>query len=263
MRMIKFEYNNLVKTIALTDFRLKYQGSILGYLWSLVKPLLLFAIYYFVFTKVFKFGNAIPYYPIYLLLGIVVWSYFAETTVSCLLSIVSKGELIRKVYFPRIILIISASLTSFLTFSLNFLVVACFALASRVPVGPRIILAPLVLFELFVFIVGIGLFLASIYVKFRDISHIWEVVMQALFYATPILYSPLMLPGITKQLAMISPLAQILQDLRYLLITTETATAWKILPFPLYFIPYVLPVVIFVIGYMIFEKMAARFAEDV
>jgi ABC-2 type transport system permease protein len=263
MKMTKFKYNNLVKTIALTDFRLKYQGSILGYLWSLVKPLMLFSIYYFVFTRVFRLGGAIPYYPVYLLLGIVVWSYFQETTVSCLLSIVSKGELIRKVYFPRIILIVSASLTSFLTFALNFLIVSLFAIVTKVPFSARLLLSPLVLFELFVFIVGIGLFLASIYVKFRDVSHIWEIIMQALFYATPILYSPQMLPGITKQIAMLNPLAQILQDLRFLLITTETATAWKILPFPFSIIPYVLPFVIFIIGYSLFEKMAARFAEDV
>jgi ABC-2 type transport system permease protein len=261
--MSNAKYKNLVQTIALTDFKLKYQGSVLGYLWSLVKPLLLFSIYYFVFTRVFKLGGSIPYYPVYLLLGIVVWSYFQETTLSCLLSIVSKGDLIRKVYFPRIILIVATSITSFLTLSANLLIVVFFMLVNSVPFGPRILLSPFVFIELFIFVIGMGLFLGSIYVRFRDISHIWEVIMQALFYATPILYSPAMLPGITKQIAMLSPLAQIHQDLRYLIITPDTVTAWKVLPFPYVVIPYIIPFVVLTVGYSVFEKMAARFAEEV
>lgn len=261
--MEKFKYNNLVKTIAITDYKLKYQGSFLGYLWSLMKPLLLFSILYFVFTRVFKLGGAIPFYPVYLLLGIVVWSYFSETTVTCLLSIVSKGDLIRKVYFPRIILIVSASITSFLTLFSNLFIVLLFGIFNSVPLSSRVLWAPLVFIELFIFVMGMGLFLGSIYVKFRDISHIWEVIMQALFYATPILYSPAMLPGVFKKIAMLSPLAQILQDLRYLLITPDTVTSWKVLPAPYYFIPYIIPILVFVFGYWVFEKMAAKFAEEV
>jgi len=259
-----FKYFNLIKTISLTDFKLKYQGSVLGYLWSLVKPLMLFLVMYFVFTKVFKIGGDIPYYPVYLLLGIVVWTFFLETTISCLLSIVSKGDLIRKVYFPRAVLIISNSMTAFLTFLANLAIVVVFMVFNHVPFTWNILFVPFVMIELYVFVLGVGLILSSLYVKFRDISHIWEVTMQALFYATPILYSPLALPVTYRKILMLSPIAQILQDFRYLTITTKTITVASTFESPfLIAIPYIIPFVVFAVGYILFEKMAAKFAEDV
>jgi ABC-2 type transport system permease protein len=223
----------------------------------------LFTVLLFVFTRVFKLGGNIPFYPVYLLLGIVIWTFFAEITVSCLLSIVGKGPLIRKIYFPRIILIISNSFTSLLTFLSNLVVVFVFMVGFKVVPTWHVVFIPLVIIELYLFVVGIGLILSSLYVKFRDISHIWEVVLQALFYATPILYSPAIVPDAYKPLMMLSPIAQIIQDFRYLLITDKAVTAWQVLQFPYYFIPYVLPFIIFIIGYIIFEKMAAKFAEEV
>ncbi len=259
-----FKYFNLIKTISLTDFKLKYQGSVLGYLWSLVKPLMLFTVMYFVFTRVFKLGNGIPYYPVYLLLGIVVWTFFLETSISCLLSIVGKGDLIRKVYFPRAVLIISNSMTAFLTFLANLVIVFVFMVANRVPLTWNVLLVPLVMIELYIFVLGVGLILSSLYVKFRDISHIWEVAMQALFYATPILYSPMALPESYRRILMLNPIAQILQDFRYLIISTKTVTVSSIYQSSwLAIIPYLLPIIIFVSGYFLFEKMAAKFAEDV
>jgi ABC-type polysaccharide/polyol phosphate export permease len=142
------EYKNLIKTISITDFKLKYEGSILGYLWSLVKPLFLFTVLYFVFTQVFKLGNAIPHYPVYLLLGIVIWTYFLETTISCLLSIVGKRDLIRKVYFPRVVLIISNSLTSLLTFLANLVIVLVFMAFNRIVPTWHVMFIPLLLFEI-------------------------------------------------------------------------------------------------------------------
>lgn len=255
-------YRNLTRTIAVTDFKLKYQGSILGYLWSLVKPLLLFTVLYFVFTKVFKIGGTIPYYPVYLLLGIILWTFFSETSVACLFSIVSKYDLIRKVYFPRIVLIFSNSLTSLFTFLSNLMVVFVFMVFNHVPFTLNIVYIPLLLFELFIFVMGIGLFLGAFYVKFRDISHIWEVILFAGFYATPILYSPAMIPGIYKKILLLSPMAQIIQDFRYVLITNQAVTSESVLGWPYFIIPYVLPFVIFFFGYFVFEKMASKFAEE-
>lgn len=257
------KYRNLIKMIALTDFKLKYEGSFLGYLWSLVKPLMLFTVMYFVFTRVFKLGSTIPYYPVYLLTGIVVWTFFTETTVTALYSIVSKGQLIRKVYFPRIILIFSNSLTSFLTFASNLVIVFAFMVFNSVPVSSRILVLPLLFIELYIFALGVGLFLGALYVKFRDIAHIWEVILQALFYATPILYSPDRLPGVFQKIAMLNPMAQIIQDFRWSLISSETMTAWDVLYVRYTWIPYVLVIVVFIFGYFVFEKMAATFAEEV
>lgn len=257
-------YKNLIRTVAVTDFKVKYQGSFLGYMWSLVKPLLLFLVLYTVFTKVFKIGGSIPHYPVYLLLGIVVWNFFLETSVACLFSVVSKGDLIRKVYFPRVILVISSSLTVFLTFIANFFIVFLFmAFQKIVPSLSALFILPFLLIELYVLVLGVGLFLGALYVKFRDLGHIWEIILQALFYATPILYPVSLVPRSMAKIIMLSPVAQIIQDARFILITSQADTAFKVLGWPMVAVPYILPPIIFVISYNIFEKMAAKFAEEV
>lgn len=256
-------YINLIKELALTDFKLKYQGSILGYLWSLVKPLMLFLVLYFVFTHIFRVGNKIPHYPVYLLLGIVVWGFFTEVTAGALDSIVSKGDLIRKVYFPRIVLVISRSITSLITFLLNFVIVFIFMgfIGSEVTIKSVVVI--LLLVELFVLVTGIGLILGSLFVRFRDLAHIWEIFLQAMFYATPILYPLTLVPSPFNKILMLSPIAQIIQDFRYFLITKETVTAWLIMRPEFYIIPYILPFIILAIGYVLFNKSAAKFAEEV
>jgi len=256
-------YFNMVRAIALSDLKLKYQGSLLGFLWSLVKPLLLFTIIYTVFTRFFKIGGDIPNYPVYLLLGIVMWTFFAEVTSVCMGSIVSKGSLIRKVYFPRILLVVSNSLTSLITFGLNLVVVFGFIFFWGIDLDSRALLFLLLVVELYVFILGLSFILSAFYVKFRDIAHIWEVGLQALFYATPILYPFTFVPAPYTKLIALSPIAQIIQDARYLLITRETTRVTDVLVFPYFFIPYVLPFIILVFGYILFNRMSSSFAEEV
>jgi len=259
----KFRYVELVKELSLTDFKLKYQGSFLGYLWSLAKPLMLFAILYIVFTKFLRIGGNIPHYALYLLTGVVFWMFFAETTATSVTSIVAKGDLIRKIYFPRIVLVVSGAATSMLTFLLNFLAVMFFVLVNGVPVGFRALLLPIILIEFLILVVGVGFFLSSLFVKYRDITHIWEIVLQGAFYGTPILYPLTMVPAPYNKLLLLSPVAQIIQDARYLLISTDSATAFKLLPLKFVWIPYTLPIIIFLLGYQIFNRSAAKFAEEV
>jgi ABC-2 type transport system permease protein len=261
--MAKNNYNNLVREIALTDLKLKYQGSVLGYFWSLLKPLLLFAVMFLVFTKFFKLGTSIPYYPVYLLLGIVIWTFFAEVTSICMGSIVSKGPLIRKVYFPRILLVFSNSLTSFITFLLNLVAVFVFMFFMKVPITFNLLLFPVLIIELYIFALGVALILASLFVKYRDIAHIWEVFMQAFFYATPILYPLSFVPAPYNKIITLSPLAQIIQDSRFLLITNQTTRNVEVLGSALGWIPYVLPFIFLVFGYYLFDRMSAKFAEEV
>jgi ABC-2 type transport system permease protein len=260
---MKKTYSNLIKELALTDFKLKYQGSVLGYLWSLVKPLMLFLVLYFVFTKVFHLGNSVPHYPVYLLLGVVIWGFFTEITANSLGAIVGKGDLIRKVYFPRIVLVISGGITSLITFSLNLIVVFIFMWFTHAEFSVVSPLFFLLIVELFVLSIGIGLILSSLFVRFRDLSHIWEIILQAMFYATPILYPLSLVPNPFNKIMMLSPVAQIIQDSRYLLVTPQTETAWMVMSTKFYIIPYILPFVILVIGYVLFEKSAAKFAEEV
>lgn len=263
MKKMNKNYIGLVKELTLTDFKLKYQGSVFGYLWSLVKPLMLFLVLYVVFTRVFRLGNSIPHYPVYLLLGVVIWGFFTEITANSLNAIVSKGDLIRKVYFPRIVLVISGGMTSLITFTLNLVVVFVFMLATHAEFSLRAPLFLLLVLELFILAIGIGLILSSLFVRFRDLSHIWEIVLQAMFYATPILYPLTLVPGPFNKLIMVSPLAQIIQDSRYLLVTPQTQTAWQIMGAKFFIIPYILPIIILILGYRIFEKSAAKFAEEV
>lgn len=253
----------LVRELTVADFKLKYQASFFGYLWSLAKPLMLFGVLYVVFSKFFKLGAEIPNYPVYLLLGVVLWTYFVEATFSSMNSIVGQGDLIQKVYFPRIILTISASVTALVTLLLNLLVVFVFMGFSKVApslVSPLFIV---LLLELFLFTAGVSLFLAAIYVHFRDALHTWEVGTQVLFYATPIIYPFSLVPENIGMFIMLSPVAQVIQDSRHVLVTTESAVTYEILPFPLNFVPYLLPLAVFIIGYWFFQRQASRFAEEI
>ena len=178
-------------------------------------------------------------------------------------SIVGKGDLIRKVYFPRIILTISASVTALITLLLNLVVVLIFMIFSKVSPSVNSPLLFLLLIEFFVLTSGVSLLLASLFVRFRDIAHIWEICAQAMFYATPILYPLSLVPGEFGKILMLSPIAQIIQDSRYVLITTETGTVFNTLAFPVSLIPYSLSFIIFIIGYWIFQREASKFAEEI
>jgi ABC-2 type transport system permease protein len=258
----RYKYLELVRELALTGFKLKYHGSFFGYLWSLMKPLFLFLVLYFVFNTIFKLGKAIPNYPIYLLIGITLWGFFAETTSMCMGSIVSSGDLIRKVYFPRIVIPIATSLTSFITLLLNLVVVFGFMLVLKVPIHIDLIYLPLILIEFYIFTLGVSFFLSAIFVKFRDVGPIWEVLCQALFYGTPIIYSVTLVPQRILKIMMISPLAQILQDGRAAILPTDVVTSERVLG--IYsFAPFLIVILTYIIGYFVFHKMTAKFAEEV
>jgi ABC-2 type transport system permease protein len=255
-------FRNLIRELAVTDFKLKYQGSVLGYAWSFAKPLLLFLVLYFVFTRFVRIGGDVPNYGLYLLLGIVLWSYFADATLRAMSSIVERADLIRKVYFPRIIIVIATSVSSSLTLLFNLLVVAIFLLVARVPLQLTAPLILLLLAELYVLTLGCSFFLAAVYVRFRDFRHIWEVGQQLLFYASPVIYPLQLIPTRWIGLFSLNPIAQILQDARKVLITPATVTVADTLHWPLLAVPYLIPVVLLPLGYSYFKAAAARFAEE-
>ena len=132
MKKNKIKYYDLIRELAITDFKLKYQGSVAGYLWSLAKPLMIFGVLYMVFNVFVRIGSSISYYPLYLLLGVILWSYFAETTSIGMRAIVDKGDMIRKVYFPKTVLVISASISALITLLLNLLVVFIFMIMAPI-----------------------------------------------------------------------------------------------------------------------------------
>jgi ABC-2 type transport system permease protein len=259
----KRNYWGLVRELAAADFKLKYQGSVFGYLWSLMKPLAIFGVLYLVFSVFVRIGSDIKNYPIYLLLGIVLWNYFAESTGNGMRSIVDKTDLIRKVYFPRIILLFASSLSALITLGLNLIIIFVFLAVARIGLhwwSPAFVL---LIAELYVLSLGISLFLGALYVRFRDFVYIWEVALQLLFYASAIIFPLAIVPLQFQALLVLSPITQIVQDSRKVLISTQTVTTSDVWHNVLVLVPYLIPIVLAVFGYIYFERAASRFAEDV
>lgn len=254
----------LLAELVRTDFKLRYQGSVLGYAWSLLKPLLLFLILYVVFVKFIKLGVGVPHYPIYLLLGIVLWTFFAEVTGMSLSSIVVRGDLIRKIRIPRWIIVLSSSISALINLGLNLIIVFVFILINQVEVTKNIIFFPIILLEIYVLALGVSLFLSAAFVKYRDMSYIWEVVLQAAFYLTPILYPVTLITDVNFQkVLLLNPMAQAIQDARNVLVTQETTTIAEVFRnSSARLIPLLVCVLILIGGVLYFKREAKHFAEN-
>lgn len=257
----------LLRELVITDFKLRYQGSVLGYLWSLLKPLMLFAILYVVFVGFFKLGKGVEHYPVYLLLGIVMWTFFTEATLQGMSAIVSQGGLIRKINFPKYIIVISGTISALINLLINLVVVFFFLIINGVDLHWSLLVLPLNIIELYIFSLAMAFLLSAMYVKFRDISHIWEVVLQGAFYATPILYPVSMVvtfSPIVAKVLLLNPIAQIIQDARYNSVTHQAVTVWGLIDKPyIAAIPYILVVLLIIIASWYFKKSQKYFAENV
>ena len=172
-RIVSKKNRALLAELVRTDFKLRYQGSVLGYTWSLLRPLLLFLILYIVFVEFLKFGKGIPHYPVYLLLGIVIWNFFTEMTNQSLTSIVGRGDLIRKIRIPRWIIILSSSVSALISLGLNLAVVVIFMLVNHVDLLKTTLLIPLIILEVYMLATGLSLFLSALYLKYTDICFIF------------------------------------------------------------------------------------------
>lgn len=258
---------NLLKELVKTDFKLRYQGSVLGILWSVMKPLALFIVMYLVFVRFLKFTDGTPTFPIVLLLGIALWSFFAEATSMGMRAIVDRGDILRKINFPKAIIVLSTTTGAFIGLAINLLVVVVFALFAGVKFTWWVLLVPLSIIQLYAIAMGLAFILSALYVKFRDIGHIWDVMVQALFYATPIIYPITMVsanyPEIAKIL-MLSPIAQPIQDIRRNLIAPDTVpTAWAMVDnWYIAIIPILLTIALLVFSVNYFNKHSKSFAEN-
>jgi ABC-2 type transport system permease protein len=254
----------LLSELVRTDFKLRYQGSVLGYAWSLLRPLLIFIILYIVFTKFLRIGEGVPHYPVYLLLGIVLWQFFEDITSQSLSSIVARGDLIRKIRIPRWMIVLSSSVSSLINLGLNLVIVGLFMVINRVSVGVDILFVLPALLEIYIFAVGLSLFLSAAFVKYRDISFIWEVVLRAGFYLTPILYPLAMITDVTFQkILLLNPLAQAIQDVRNVAVTNEALTIAEVFAnSSARIIPLTISVVVLILGILYFKKRAPHFAEN-
>lgn len=256
----------LLRELVITDFKLRYQGSALGYAWSLLKPLFLFAIMYVVFGMLVKLGS-IEHYSVYLLLGIVLWTFFSEATNQGLSSIINRGDVIRKISFPKYIIVLSTTISALVNLFLNLIIVGLFMLINGVELSMSAFMLPVYIIEIYVFALGLAFFLSAVNVKYRDVSHIWEIVMQAAFYATPIIYPLSMVverSDLAAKLLMMNPVAQAIQDARYVLITDQTITTSSLFGGSWYFtVPILIVAIVFIIGTLYFKKNSKYFAENV
>ncbi|KFJ07421.1 ABC transporter permease [Bifidobacterium tsurumiense] len=255
------------KELVKTDFQLRYQGSFLGILWSVLKPLMLFAVMYVVFVRFLKFSDGTPTFPISLLCGTCLWSFFSESTSMGMMSIVNRGDLLRKIHFPKYIIVASTTMGSMISLGINLLVVIVFGFFAHAQFTWRVLLVPFSILQLYAIGLGLALVLATLYVYFRDVAHIWEVVMQALFYATPIIYPISMVSergyGWAADLLMLNPVAQTIMDIRHNLLAPQyTPTVWTMIQNPfIRLIPYALSVFILWLGVHVFRKRQSAFAE--
>lgn len=259
----------VLRGLVKTDFRLRYQGSFLGIAWSVLKPLMMFCVMYIVFGKFLRMSDGTPTYPVVLLLGISSWQFVTESTNVGLRSVVDRGDLLRKIHFPNYIVVVSATMGALISYVINLGVVLVFALFAHVEFTWRVVLLPLNLIELYAITLAITLIMATMYVYFRDIAHIWEVLQQLIFYAMPIIY-PLSyvtdrggLLAAVARLELVNPIAQAIQDIRHNFIAPETQpTIWNQFDnWGIRLVPIVLTIFALWLGVYLFRRNSSRFAE--
>ncbi|MCB0878106.1 MAG: ABC transporter permease [Thermoleophilia bacterium] len=253
----------LTGILARSEFKLRYAGSFLGFFWSVAKPLALFGILYFAFDYVLKFGSGVDRYPLQLLLAIVLWTFFAETTLASTSVLVARADMIRKISFPRIVLPLSVGGTAILAMLFNLSAVLVICIVGGVYPTWSWLWLPLLVIQLIVFTIGVSLMLAALFVRFRDIGQIWDLGAQMLFYATPIIYPVSLVPVHLQTLVLSNPLAQIIQDARLVVIDPATGTGREDFSVLVQLIPYGLTVLMFGLGLYVFNRAADRVAEFV
>ena len=252
-------------TLAVTEFKLRFFGSALGYVWTLMRPLLLFGVLYFVFTEFVRIGEAVPHYPVVLLTNLVLFTFFSEAT-SAVDSVVENENLVRKIQFPRLAIPVSVVLTAAFNLSLNALVIMVFVLASGIEPRLSWLLLPVLIIGLVLLALGLAMLMAALYPRFRDVKPIWEVTIQLLFYATPVIYTVEALESHApwvKEVVMASPLAAIFQEVRHSVIDSSAPSAAAAVGGTTrLLIPIGLVVALFLLGLWVFNREAPRIAEE-
>lgn len=266
---------HLTFNIAWTQWKLRFFGSALGYFWQLVRPLLMFGVLWIFFTQIGHIGqgpSAAPgkpnhFYGAQLLGSIVLFTFFAETTGGAVKSVLEHEGIVRKIQFPRLVIPLSIVLLALFNLALNLIVVFIFATAAGVEPMPSWLELPLIIAVLALFSAGLAMLLSSLYVYFRDIAPIWDVVAQVLFYASPVIIP---LSSIQAKLSptlvhiyMMNPLATVLQEFRHAIINPATPSASAALGGGLaILVPLAIVVAFLVYGFVVFNRTAPHVAED-
>jgi ABC-2 type transport system permease protein len=253
----------LTLTLARTEFKLRYFGSALGYAWSLMRPLMFFGVIYVVFTQIFSIGNGVPHYGVYLLTGIVLWTYFGEATAGAVQCLLQREALLRKVRFPRMVVPLAVSLTALFNLGMNSVAVIVFALANGItPTLSWLWMIPIVL-GFVILATGTGLLLSALFVRYRDVAPIWDVLVQLLFYASPVMYVAARYQG-AEHIALLSPFAMLLTQMGHAFIdplhlrSAAGAAGGGVR----LIIPIAVIFGVFALGWWVFTREAPRVAEN-
>lgn len=262
---------HLTYNIAVTQWKLRFFGSALGVVWQLVRPLMLFTVLYVFFTKIGRVGVGQgpggAFYGTQLLGSIVLFTFFTEATTGAVRSVLESEAVVRKIQFPRLVIPLSIVLLALFNLSLNTGVVLIFALIQGVRPMLSWLEFPLIVGLLAFLCTGIAMLLSALFVYFRDIQPIWEVVSQVIFYASPVILSleevkQKLAPGLVK-VYMLNPLATILQQYRHAMVTHATPSSGQALGSEaMIAIPVGICVVVFALGFWVFNRTAPRVAED-
>jgi ABC-2 type transport system permease protein len=256
----------LTLTLARTEFKLRYFGSVLGYVWSLMRPLLFFGVIYLFFTQIANLGRGVPHYGVYLLTGIVLWNYLGEATANCVNCLVAREAMLRKVRFPRMVVPLSVSVTAVFNLGMNFIAVIVFALANGVtPTVRWLELVPIAL-AFVVLATGIGMLLSALYVRFRDVAPIWDVALQAWFYCSPVMYPATRYGSFAhgfQHIALLNPAATLLTQMGHAVIGSRAyPSAFTLAGVAPAAVALAIIPGMFALGWWFFTREAPRVAEN-
>ncbi len=254
---------DLLLLVSVTEFKKSFYGTALGYVWSLVRPLLTFAVLLVVFTKIIRLGSEVEFYPVLLLFNVVVFGFFQEATGAAVNSVLAQEGIVRKTQFPRLVIPMASVLVAFFTLTLNLIVVVIFLLAYGVPAMWTWLLFPVILALMIVLTSGISLMLSALNVRFRDVAIIWSVISMVLLYGTPVIYPfEIVPPGLIHDVLAINPLTLIFAQAHVWIIdpNAEGALAvaggwWQMLPAAAIFVTTCVG------GAWVFRREAPRIAE--
>jgi ABC-2 type transport system permease protein len=254
----------LTWTLAYLEFRLKFFGSVLGYIWQLARPLLMFGVYYVIFTVVLHLGKGVKFYAPALLANIMIFQFFAEVTGASVGAVLNRENLVRKIHFPRIVIPLSVVVTSALNLGLNFIAVGVFMAIQGVPVRLSWLVIFPMLAMLFVLVTGLAMLLSALFVRFRDVQPIWDVVLQAGFYASPILYPIESVSAAwAVHLIMCNPLSVVIEQIRHSVFDPAAPSAADAIGgWPYLAIPVGITVATFALGFWVFNRTAPEVAEN-
>jgi ABC-2 type transport system permease protein len=253
----------LLWLLASTEFKTTYRGTALGYIWSLIRPLLLFGVLLLVFTQIFKLGDQVHNYAPLLLMNVMLFTFFSEATQASVTSVVNKEQIVRKTQFPRLVIPLSIVLNGVFHLLLNLIVVAIFLIASGVDPMWTWLWMPLIIALLIVITCAVAIALSVLYVRFRDTAIIWSVVALVLFYGTPILYVIEQVPDSFRFAVLLNPIAPLFEQARHWIIDPNAPSAVEATGSWLRMLgPISLFAAICVLGALLFRREAPRVAEN-